>query len=68
MDEDFEQKVKNSQNFEIKVELLEGEDNKNPFINTYFLVFRGISIGKEDFYDYLKILKDIAKNSLKKKD
>ena len=68
LDEDFEQKVKNSQNFEIKVELLEGEDNKNPFINTYFLVFRGISIGKEDFYDYLKILKDIAKNSLKKKD
>ena len=68
LDEDFEQKVKNSQNFEIKVELLEGEDNKNLFINTYFLVFRGISIGKEDFYDYLKILKDIAKNSLKKKD
>ena len=68
LDEDFEQKVKNSQNFEIKVELLEGEDNKNPFINTYFLVFRGISIGKEDFYDYLKILKDIAKNSVKKKD
>ena len=68
LDEDFEQKVKNSQNFEIKVELLEGEDNKNPFINTYFLVFKGISIGKEDFYDYLKILKDIAKNSLKKKD
>ena len=68
LDEDFEQKVKNSQNFEIKVELIEGEDNKNSFINTYFLVFRGISIGKEDFYDYLKILKDIAKNSLKKKD
>ena len=68
LDEDFEQKVKNSQNFEIKVELFEGEGNKNSFINTYFLVFRGISIGKEDFYDYLKILKDIAKNSLKKKD
>jgi len=68
LDEDFEQKVKNPQNFEIKVELFEGESNTNNFINVYFLVFKGISIGKEDFYDYLKVLKDIAKTSLKKKD
>lgn len=66
LDEDFEQKVKNIQRFKINVELLEGEKNLETSINEYFLVFKGISVGKEDFYDHLKILLDIAKTSLKK--
>ena len=64
LDEEYEQKVKNLQKFEIKVELLEGIKKENLFINQYYLIFNGISIDKEDFYEHLNILKKISKNIL----
>lgn len=66
-DEDYEQKMKNGQKFEIIIELLKGGNNTNAFINQYYLVFNGHSIDKEDFYYHLKILKDLAKDILTKK-
>ena len=64
LDDEFENKIKNLQQFEINVELIEG--NKNMFlnnkINEYYLIFNGISVDKEDFYEHLTILKDIVKN------
>jgi len=66
LDEDFEKKVKNSQKFEIKVELVEGD--KSLFykqkINQFYLVFKGDNVDKEDFYEILTILKNIAKKIL----
>ena len=66
LDEDFEKKVKNSQNFEIKVELVEGD--KSLFykqkINQFYLIFKGDNVDKEDFYEILTILKNIAKKIL----
>ena len=64
LDEEYEQKVKNLQKFEIKVEVLEGIKKENLFINQYYLIFNGISIDKEDFYEHLNILKKISKNIL----
>ena len=61
-DENFERKIKNKQEFEIKVELIEGDKSlfeKNK-INQYYLIFNGISIDKVDFYYILKALKNIA--------
>ena len=63
LDEEFEKKVKNFQNFEIKVELFDSNT-----INQYYLVFNGISVDKEDFYDHLKLLKTIVKTLFKKND
>ena len=64
LDDEFEKKIKNVQKFEIIVELKEG--NKNLFlqnkINEYYLIFKGISIDKEDFYEQINILKQIVKN------
>ena len=64
LDDEFEDKMKNTQEFEIKVELMEGD--KNIFltnkINEFYLVFNGISVDKEDFYEHLNILKKIVKN------
>ena len=66
LDEDFEKKVKNSQKFEIKVELVEGD--KSLFykqkINQFYLIFKGDNVDKEDFYEILTILKTIAKKIL----
>ena len=64
LDDDFEDKIKNPQHFEINVELIEGDKtmlltNK---INEYYLIFNGISVDKEDFYGHLNIIKEIAKN------
>ena len=70
LDEKFEKKIKNKQEFEIKVELIEGD--KSLFlkykINQYYLLFKGNSISKEDFYEHLTILKDIAKKVLNNED
>ena len=66
LDEDFEKKVKNVQKYSIKVELVEGDKSlfiKNK-INQYYLLFNGELIDKEDFYEHLKILKNIAKDLL----
>ena len=64
LDDEFEDKIKNPQEFVIKVELIEGD--KNIFltnkINEYYLIFNGISVDKEDFYEHLNILKEIVKN------
>ena len=64
LDDEFEDKIKNPQEFAIKVELIEGD--KNTFlinkINEYYLIFNGISVDKEDFYEHLNILKEIVKN------
>ena len=42
------------------------EGDKNIFltnkINEYYLIFNGISVDKEDFYEHLNILKEIVKN------
>ena len=66
LDKEFEQKIKNVQKFEIKVELIEG--NKNLFetkkINQYYLIFNGDSLDKEDFYDHIQIIKEYAKSLL----
>ena len=66
LDEAFEKKVKWTQNYGIKVKLVEG--NKSLYnlnkIQQYYLFFSNIKVGKEDFYEHLKILKKIAKNIL----
>ena len=62
LDENFERKIKNKQEFEIKVEIIEGDKSlyeKNE-INQFYLIFSGISIDKVDFYYILKELKKIA--------
>ena len=63
LDDEFEDKMKNQQQFEINVELIEGD--KNIFlinkINEYYLIFKGISVDKEDFYEHLNIIKEIVK-------
>ena len=63
LDDEFEDKMKNPQQFEINVELTEGD--KNIFlinkINEYYLIFKGISVDKEDFYEHVNILKEIVK-------
>ena len=66
LDDDFEKKVKNLQKFEIKVELIEGDNNFNFIdnINKFYLIFNGVSIDKDDFYEHLIILKKISKNLL----
>ena len=70
LDEKFEKKIKNKYEFEIKVEFIEGDKSLflNYNINQYFLIFTGNLINKEDFYEHLTILKDIAKKVLKNED
>ena len=62
LDNEFEDKIKNPQQFEINVELIEGD--KNIFltnkINEYYLIFNGILVDKEDFYEHLNIIKEIV--------
>ena len=66
LDNNFEKKVKSLQKYEIKVELIEGDKNLYLInkINQYYLVFNGISIDKDDFYEHLKRLKKISKKLL----
>ena len=68
LDDNFEKKVKKLQKFEIKVELLKGDKNLYLLykINQYYLIFNGISIDKEEFYEHLIILKRISKDLLLK--
>ena len=68
LDDNFEKKVKKLQKFEIKVELLKGDKNLYLLykINQYYLIFNGISIDKEEFYEHLIILKEISKDLLLK--
>ena len=69
LDDNFEKKVNNSQKIEIKVELIEGDKNLYLInkINQYYLIFSGIEMEKEDFYEHLIRLKKISKNLLLKK-
>ena len=62
LDDKFENKVKNIQKFEIKVDLIEGDKSSYSLnkINQYYLLFNGVSVDREDFYEHLKILKDIS--------
>ena len=63
LDDEFEDKMKNPQQFEINVELI--ENDKNIFlinkINEYYLIFKGISVDKEGFYEHVNIFKEIVK-------
>ena len=62
LDDKFEYKVNNIQKFEIKVDLIEGDKSSYSLnkINQYYLLFNGVSVDREDFYEHLKILKDIS--------
>ena len=62
-DEDTENKYENGNKFEIKVELKFKPDNDSN-INECILLFNNIIGDKEDFYEHLKIIKNIAKNLL----
>ena len=66
LDEKFENKVKNGQNFEINVELVEGDKSlfDKQKINQFYLVFKGNNIDYEDFYEFVINLKNIAKKML----
>ena len=60
LDEIFESKVKYQQIFEIEVGLTEKYSNSKK----YYLIFIGNEVDKEDFYEHLGILKNIAKSLL----
>ena len=61
LDEKYENKIKNGQNFEIKVKLFKNNyDNLN---YQYCLIFNPDGVDQEDFYEQIKILKNLAKNS-----
>ena len=69
LDEQFEQKVKNFEKFEIKIELIKGNrilysDDK---IKRYYLLFSSNHYDKEEFYDHLQSLKKILIDLLSKK-
>ena len=68
-DDNFEKKAKNNREFDIAVKLIEGDKSlySSNKINQYFLIFNGISVDKEDFYENLMILKTIALDLLLKK-
>ena len=63
LDEKYEEKIKNLQTFKIKVELIKGNVN-NINGHQYYLIFNGVNIDQEDFYEELKILKKSAKSLL----
>ena len=63
-DKDDENKYLNGNKFEIKVELKEYKNNQFSNINEYLLVFDNILGDEEDFYEHLKIIKNIAKSLL----
>ena len=66
LDEEFLKRVELSKIFEIKIELLEGIENFNSNNNNhqYYLIFNEFSCNKEEFYEQLKLLKQIAIDSL----
>ena len=67
LDEKYEEKIKNLQSFKIKVELIKGDNNiLNNNINRhqYYLIFNGFDVEQEDFYEQIKILKNLAKSLL----
>jgi len=70
LDEKFEKKIKNKYEFDIKVEFIEGDKNlfQKYKINQYYIIFTGNLISKEDFYEHLTKLKDIAKKVLNNED
>ena len=63
LDEKYEEKIKNLQTFKIKVELIKGNVN-NINGHQYYLIFNGVNIVQENFYEELKILKKSAKSLL----
>ena len=66
LDEKYEEKIKNLQRFKIKVELIKGDNNNLNNINRhqYYLIFNGFDVEQEDFYEQIKILKNLAKSLL----
>ena len=65
LDENYEKIIKYKQIFEIKVELIDFNNNLYSFKDDkFYLQFNRISIDKEDFYEHVKILKKIAKSLL----
>ena len=53
LDEKYEKKIKNDREFKIKVKLIEGNNS-----NQYYLIFEGVSVDKEEFYEQVKSLKE----------
>ena len=62
LDDKFENKFEDTQKFEIKVDLIDGDKNLYSInkINQYYLIFNGVNVEKEDFYEKIKILKEIS--------
>ena len=58
LDEKYEEKFKNPQTFKIKVELI------NINSHQYYLIFNGVNVNQEDYYEELKLLKNSAKSLL----
>ena len=64
LDEKFEKKFNTNKTMEIKVEFMEGEkilDKEFGINEQYYLVFTGDQNEKEDFYDQVFNLKNLAK-------
>ena len=62
LDEKYEKKIKNDREFKIKVKLIEGNNS-----NQYYLMFEGVSVDKEEFYEQVKSLKETIKSLFKNK-
>ena len=62
LDEKYEKKIKNDREFKIKVKLIEGNNS-----NQYYLIFEGVSVDKEEFYEKVKSLKETIKSLFKNK-
>ena len=62
LDEKYEKKIKNDREFKIKVKLIEGNNS-----NQYYLMFEGVSVDKEEFYEKVKSLKETIKSLFKNK-
>ena len=67
LDEKYENTIKNGDKYEIKVELIKGKYNNNNLTYQYYLIFKPYGINQEDFYEQIKILKNLAISLLNKK-
>ena len=69
LDEEYENKLKDGQNFGIKIEFIK-DNSSNTFNNTniykYYLIFKSALIDKEDYFIYLGKLKGIIKSVIDK--
>ena len=67
LDEKYENTIKNGDKYEIKVELIKGKYNNNNLTYQYYLIFKPYGINQQDFYEQIKILKNLAISLLNKK-